>query len=847
MCRRRAWIVALLACASSAWALRHAFTTLKIDTDRNAMLSPELPFRQDAEALRAAFPGLSNGLVLVVDGDVPERARAGALELAERLRARTDLFEDVYVPRADPFLESAALLFLDTDSLGELAQRLNEVQPFLGRLTRDPTPRALFTLLAQAYDSQTAASLPLEPVAQRIADVLAARRGGTLGSLSWQELLTPTDAEPNANAGRQIVLARVRPDFGRLFPAGPAIRFVRGLRDELGWNANGELSFAITGQPALAHEELETVQRGSRTIGLLVVVLVAAALSFGLRSWRLVLASLLTLAVGLSWTAGFAAVAIGRLNLISVAFAVLFLGLGADFAIHFALRFREALDTQPDAGQAWRATARDVGGSLAVCAVTTALGFFSFVPTAYSGVSELGAISGVGMLIAFSATVTLFPAWMTILPLHPGGAPRPSRWLAVATARHARPIRWGALLIGLAALAATPLVQFDRNPLSLRDPDSESVATFRDLLATSTTPPWSVNALTSEASKTASIAQSWSQADAIGRVVRLESFVPRNQDEKLDLLFDLSLELGDLTIRPDAPAAPLNEELESLRALQRALSSMPTQGDGTRALAHEIDALLPVYDSPVAADVEQRLLGTLRPNLERLSGALQNEGFELSDLPAALSARWVAEDGTRRVEAFSRGDLDDLATMRRFVDEVRDVTPHATGSPVMILESGDAVVGAFRQAFLIALVATLAVLTLLLRSVRDVGLVLIPLGLAGLATTATLVLLDEPFNFANVIGLPLLLGIGVDSGVHVLHRARSGAQNPLGSSTQRAVVYSALTTLASFANLSFSPHPGTASMGRILAIGVAFTLLATLVVLPACLRREAPEATNGSL
>ena len=138
--------------------------------------------------------------------------------------------------------------------------------------------------------------------------------------------------------------------------------------------------------------------------------------------------------------------------------------------------------------------------------------------------------------------------------------------------------------------------------------------------------------------------------------------------------------------------------------------------------------------------------------------------------------------------------------------------------------------------FVIALIATVVVLSILLRNVRDVGLVLVPLGLAGLATTATLVLLDEPFNFANVIGLPLLLGIGVDSGVHVLHRARSGALDPLASSTQRAVVYSALTTLASFANLSLSPHPGTASMGRILAIGVAFTLVATLIVLPACLR-----------
>lgn len=863
--RRAPWVLAL-AVLGGAGAILHALRTLRIDTDRNTMLSAELPFRQDADRLRAAFPGLGDVLVLVVDGPIPEAARAAALSLAERLRAEEDLFAEVRVPRADPFLESAALLFLDEDELDALAARLYEVQPFLGRLSRDPTPRALFELLAQAYDASADSSLPLEPVARALADVLAARRAGRAAVLSWEELLEPERASDDGrrrdDPRRQLVLARVRPDYGRLFPAGPAIRFVRALRAELGYD-DGPVRLRFTGPPALAHEELESVQEGSRRIGLLVAFFVALVLTAGLRSLRLVVASLFTLLVGLALTAGFAAVAIGHLNLISVAFAVLFLGLGADFAIHFGLRYREALDEQlprasgpsasqapsgasagaPDRGRAWRESARDVGGSLLVCATTTALGFFAFVPTAYSGVSELGWIAGVGMLIAFAVTVTVLPAALTLMPLGRRPGPDPPTWLGRLTARH-RPILAGATLAGAAALVALPGVRFDRNPLGLRDPDAESVATFRDLLERSTTPPWSVSALADSAEASARIADGWKRAPEVGRVVRLESFVPRDQDAKLDRLFDLSLALGDLSVDADAPAAPLDAERAALAELVRALDEHleragSDDGDpAARALADELGRLGRAYDADVARDVRERLLGTLPVNLARLERALATEGLELADLPDEVRSRWVAPDGTRRVEAFSAGDLDEPATLRAFVEAVRAVEPRASGSPVLILEGGDAVVRAFQQAFGIALVATTLVLLLLLRSLRDVLVVMVPLGLASVATVATLVLLDEPFNFANVIGLPLLLGIGVDSGVHVLHRARAGGRDPLASSTQRAVVYSALTTLAGFANLSFSPHPGTSSMGRILAIGVGYTLIATLVVLPAYLARE---------
>jgi hypothetical protein len=179
--------------------------------------------------------------------------------------------------------------------------------------------------------------------------------------------------------------------------------------------------------------------------------------------------------------------------------------------------------------------------------------------------------------------------------------------------------------------------------------------------------------------------------------------------------------------------------------------------------------------------------------------------------------------------------------LRRFVTAVRTLAPGATGFPAITLEAGNAVVRAFQQALLLSLTAIVALLLMLLRRKRDALLVVVPLLLAGSLTGAASVLLGIPFNFANVIALPLILGIGVDSGIHMVHRMRTNP--PVGgqvlqTSTARAVLFSSLTTLSSFGNLALSSHRGMASMGELLSIGIGFTLVCTLIVLPALLATD---------
>ena len=253
--------------------------------------------------------------------------------------------------------------------------------------------------------------------------------------------------------------------------------------------------------------------------------------------------------VGLIYTAGFTAVAIGHFNLISVSFAVLFIGLGVDFGIHLCIRYRELLGRGRAHADALVETTRDVGSSITLCAATTAIGFFTFVPTDFVGVAELGLISGVGMFISLFCTLTLLPALMSVPPVPKGGGKvRGVHWsgrgLAALPLRYPRAVRASALALGAAAIFLLPQARFDNNPLNVRDPSSESVRTFNDLLEKGGASPWSLNAVVPNLQAAEAIADQLRELDVVGRVVTVADYIPADQDEKLDIIEDVAMFLA---------------------------------------------------------------------------------------------------------------------------------------------------------------------------------------------------------------------------------------------------------------------------------------------------------------
>ncbi|MDH3646650.1 MAG: MMPL family transporter [Gammaproteobacteria bacterium] len=817
-------VLAVLSIAPMAWFVA---THLGINTSTADMIAKRLPWRQAFSDYRAAFPQLDHNLVAVIDAPDADHADDARDALYMAMAARDDLFHEVFAPGSDVFFRQNAFLYLSSEQLADLADRLAQVQPFLAQLADDPTTAGLFNAIARGLAAD-GTDIDVSLLLTRIADVVEALNNDKEHSLSWQALMSDEAPLP----ARRVVVFRPRMDFARLHPAQDAVAAIREQQQIISAALPLDAKIRLTGPVALEYEELSSVSRGARTAGLLALVMVLVILYFAMRSVWLVCATLLTLITGLLATAVFAALAIGSLNLISIAFTVLYIGLGVDFAIHYSLRFREALAAGASTDDALIDSAGDVGASLVLCAVTTSIGFFAFFPTTFRGVSELGIISGTGMYISLIVTLTLLPALLKVLPKSQSFASAVSLTGHMQRISRSRLLLPAAAVLSIAALAALPYAGFDSDPINLRDATSESVATYYDLLDDPQYSPRSLSVIANDASDVTRIRAELSNLDTVKSLSSIGDFVPTEQPDKLALIEEIALIMG-----PDLSVTDTSVDTGRDRAAISKLSDVLQNEKSQQAarLARALDGFLPnaaTGTDPRLTLLNRMLVGTLPGRLSALNDALSADRVALEDLPTALRDRWISADGRRRVE------IQTDVAKTEFVDSVRAVIPAATGLPVLQREGGRAVVGAFRQAFITAFVLISLILLVLLRNARQVVVVLVPLIAAGLGTVAVMVLVDQPFNFANVIALPLLLGVGVDNGIHMVHRWRSGAVDLLASSTSRAIFFSALTTIASFGNLAFSSHPGSASMGRVLTIGMILTTAFSVLLIPALLDRQ---------
>lgn len=858
--RRMAWFVTLVSVLVTVGVSYYVATNIRINTDTADMLSPELPFLRQARAVSKAFPQFSDTILVVIDGDTPDLAEDTAAALAARLRERPELFGDVYDLVGEPFMRRNGLLYLDVDELSDLSDRLAEAQPFLGTLWRDPSLRGLFRMLELVIDEtlKEDGSVPIEigTTLDAMAAVVGAQAAGRFRNLSWQELMTG-DAGGKGEKRRFIVIQPAL-DFGSLQPAAAALGDVRDLARDMQLDERHGVLIRLTGSAALAHEELQSVQEGMSLAAILSLTLVVGLLLAGLRSPRLVAATLATLVMGLMWTAGFAIAALGQLNLISVAFAVLFIGLSVDFGIHFGLRYKEGIERGAGHAAALREAAAGVGGALTLCAVSAAIGFYSFLPTAYVGLAELGLIAGTGMFIALFTNTTVLPALLTLMPLRPSPGSAGRRRAAAVQPfieHHAKPIAWGALVLGVGAAALLPQARFDFDPLNLKDPETESVSTLFDIMEDGSANPYSITVLAESLPRAQALAARLNRLGEVDRTVTLADYVPGDQDEKLEIIETMALFLAPSLAMVERKAPPTTEELRTALATLRGnlerLAASARDGparSGARRLGAAMSRLFgAAAEGRTLAELETRLLSGLPGRLRALRQSLMAEPVVLENLPKGLRQRQVAADGRARLKVFPKESMRDREALGRFVEAVREIAPEAVGAPVVILEAGNTVVTAFRQAAMLAGACIALMLAVLLRNLRDVLFVFAPVTLAAVLTVAASVVLDLPFNFANVIVLPLLFGLGVASAIHFVLRERKegGSAGVLGTSTPRAVVFSALTTIGSFGSIALSSHPGTSSMGVLLTAAITMTLGCTLVMLPALMAIK-PAAAEKS-
>ncbi len=853
--RHALWVI-LTAILIATLGVLYTAQNLGVYTDTTDMLSEDIPFRVNHERYKKAFSQHSDAMLLVLDAPTPEQAHTVAKELASKLQHDTTNFHDVHYAAGEHFLEQNGLLYKSIPELNQITDRLAAAQPLVTRIADNPTLNTLFSVLTEAIDAlREGRKLELESILNGVHMTLDARQSATPRALSWQILF---DGKSQKNVYQEFILIQPKLDFSQIFAAKQPIDAIRTTAQNIGITTDSAVKLRITGEAALAYDELNSAMLGAQSAGFLALALVAIVLFTALRHIGSVLIVLISLILGLLFTAAFASLAVGHLNLISIAFAVLYIGLGVDYAIHFLLRYEELYQPSVSTSETLYAASGNTGRALMVCAITTALGFYSFIPTDYQGVAELGLISGTGMLISLMVTLTIVPALQRYLPtsLKYAAANSPAK------PQHTKPITQKTILLftAIAAVVSAIAVQntkFDYNLLNMNDPNAESVKTFQELLDNADDSPSHLVTLANSKQTVLRMAQQLKALPEVDKVVTLFDLIPEKQEEKLFLIEDMALTMGpimhtDSLNKTDTLSVEnLQKTIQKLNdTLNHFIAEQP--GHTVTATAQKLVTSLSTLSTRLSTQsIDQKqdsqqlinhtshdLLHLLPNSLQRLNTAFNAQLFTQEDIPKSLRAHWKGQEQIYRIIIYPAENIGNNEKLKQFIRSVQKIAPDVTGVPVISLEAGEAVVAAFIHAFILALIGVTLALFVLLKDIKATLLVLTPLLLAALFTGACMVFLGIPFNFANIIALPLLLGIGIDCSAHMVHRSRNAdtaQENLLQTSTTRAILYSALTTLAGFGSLTFSTHQGTASMGLLLTIGVLLTLICVLVILPALL------------
>jgi hopanoid biosynthesis associated RND transporter like protein HpnN len=830
-------IALILAVAAGFYTARH----FAINTDINKLISLKLDWRQRDNQFEQAFDR-EKTILAVVDAPTPELTGSASAALARRLAGDTKHFESVQPLGAGEFFEKNGLLFLPVAEVGRLTGQFESAAPLIEIMAGDPSIRgltgALETGLAGVKRGQfklDSTERPFNLIAQTVEHVLSTGSG----TFSWRELVS--DKPLTDSDRRSFIEFKPILDYNALEPGKDATDAIRQAARDLNLAGEYGARVRLTGPVPIANEEFATVQEGAVVNGIGTVLVVLFILWMALRSPKIIFAVFVNLFIGLSITTAIGLMMVGSLNLLSIAFAVLFVGLGVDFGIQYSVRYRSERFKSNDLRAALEKAAERSAIPLSLAAMATAAGFLSFLPTDYKGISELGEIAGVGMIVAFTSSITVLPALLNLL--NPPGEREPVGYAFLAPVdhfleKHRVVIIVGTLLVAVAGLPLLYFLRFDFNPINLRNPKVESIATFLDLRKDPNTGANAINVMTNSDADARKIADKLTKLPEVLSVRWLESFVPEDQPAKLKLIAQGAKVLNP-ALNPDSidPAPSDQENVEALKGSVESLRRVAGDAKGPGAIASRrlADALSKLADSDQATrDKAQAIfVNPLKVVLEQLKKSLQAQPVTLKTLPPDLVNSWKTKDGLQRVEALPRGDPNDNDTLRRFAAAVLAAEPTAIGGPVSILKSGDLVVKAFIQAGLCALIVISLLLWLALRRITDVLLTLVPLLVAGAVTLEICVLIGMPLNFANIVALPLLLGVGVAFKIYYVTAWRSGRTNLLQSSLTRAIFFSAMTTATAFGSLWLSSHPGTSSMGKLLALSLGTTLAAVLLFQPA--------------
>lgn len=873
-------------------------TRIEYFTRRTDLASPDKDYQKRWQAYLTEF-GDDDDMVVVVRGTDPSRMRAAIDDVAAQVADRPELFDRLFYKVDVTGLKDRALLYLPIEQLQAVRENLERMGPLLSAPIGPLAWRSLtlVNLLRQAREraGRIDPDAALSPADEQFLTQLQATVASANAALAdpaeyrnpWSSLLPSVAGHStdlldrpqyftSADGRLAFLLARPIKDASSFTPAQAAVDGMRAIIKTV-QSRHADVAIGLTGLPVLETDEMAASQRDSTLAGWLALGGTALLYFVTYRGFRCPLLTVTTLLTGTAWAMGWLTVTVGHLNILSVTFAVMLIGIG-DYGVLFVTHYEQRRRAGDDPTMAARDTAAHVGPSIFTAALGTALAFFATMLADFRAVAELGWITGWGVLFCGLACFTVLPALITLTdrrgvltPLAvvgPDGASRPVLGLAAAPhvwlpalMNRPRLVLSGATAAILLALGFAGRVGNDLNLLNMQANGLESVAWERELIDATAGASWHADSIAGSPEEALALKARYEQLPGVSRVAEVASLIAGDQERKLGLAGDIHKRLAHLPAG-QPPIVPLTSPARDVR--QEAallLGALQPQAPISRqpVLERLVQGLTLLRDHPALdggaeakarlQTFETRLVADLLADLHRLRAVSTPRPIALADLPAPLRQRYIGTTGKWLVQAYAKDNLWDIAPLEQFCTAARTIDAGATGKPFATVEGLRSMQHGFAWAGAYALAVILAVLAADFRSARHTVLALVPLAAGVVLLLGVMGAAGLDLNPANMIALPLIVGVGVDNGVHVLHdyRARRRRQPyALAATTGKGIAVSALTTVLGFGALMVSRHRGLSGLGFVLAAGVTTCMVTALVVLPALLRLAADRRAVNS-
>ncbi|WP_299690255.1 efflux RND transporter permease subunit [uncultured Vibrio sp.] len=790
--QRHPALFALFIAAITAYSAWYGQRHFEVNADLSSLVKQEGEWVENLKSINQAFPNTGNVLVLV-SSEASDNVSAVAAKtytdnLAQAFR-QDAIFTDVFAPSTLPWFDRYALGFLSENAYSDLQKQFdNQIAPAV--------------IGAKAQSLETYLALVAEK-AENSQDPLAPLLTATSGEeVDWQALLQASITLP----ANHVITLTAEPDNSLKNPNQQVIATLDQVLAQVDKPEGVKVTF--TGQTPLDYDEIQDANSSIALAGSASLVGLLLILAIGIRSVRVIIACYTTVLIGLTWTFAAGLAVVGHFSTISIVFMVMFIGLAVDFAIHLCLHIQEIRASGEGNQSSLKHALKHSFRPLGLCALSSGIGFMSFYPTAYIGLGELGVISGLGMLLGLLATFTVIPLFFQLfgypsvrLHVNHGLGQRYGHWLSK---QRKLVVSIAALLFAVTAVGASQF-KFDFSTLVLKNPNSESVQSLNRLQSLGLGSSYQLNAVAQDATQAAQWKQQLLNLDTVSSVTIANDFLPEDWIERQSKL---------------------------TRVLSEPLQTGPLDYLAFKALAIEKQwpnaELLP--DSLAQESAYHLFSGT-----QVLAQSITPQPMPLlDDIPSSLIHRYRDSDGQFLLTIVPKGDMAKVESVQRFINQVQDIAPNATGRAVAEQQVGKIIVRAFQIAIMIAVVAITLLLATTIRRARDIALIFVPLTLASLTTLGMMHWLDLSLNMANIIVIPLIFGLGVDNGIHIVNRFRAvGSIDAFfATSTPKATVVSCLSTLMTFGALILAQHQGMHSIGLVLTIALSSILIYSLVLLP---------------